>query len=98
MKEFAWSRRFVNKQLGCEQKDGGSERKIRNGRRMAPQVGFEPHPGIPTAETIVLKIVKNTRKTSVDAGFEGILDLSLKAGKACQVGGRQYKSGTFFWA
>ncbi len=63
---------------------------------MAPQVGLEPHPGIPTAETIVLKIVKNTRKTSVDAGFEGVVDLSLKAGKTCQVGGRQYKSSTFF--
>ena len=63
--------------------------------KMAPQVGFEPHPEIPTAETIVLKIVKNTRKTSVDAGFEGVFDLSLKAGKTCQVGGRQYKSSTF---
>src|SRR5208283_5106873 len=63
---------------------------------MAPQVGFEPHPEIPTAETIVLKIVKNTRKTSVDAGFEGVFDLSLKAGKTCQVEGRQYKSSTFF--
>src|SRR5208283_4129325 len=63
---------------------------------MAPQVGFEPHPEIPTAETIVLKIVKNTRKTSVDAGFEGVFELSLKAGKTCQVGGRQYKSSTFF--
>ena len=64
---------------------------------MAPQVGFEPLPEIPTAETIVLKIVKNTRKTSVDAGFEGVFDLSLKAGKTCQVGGRQYKSSTFLW-
>jgi hypothetical protein len=64
--------------------------------RMAPQVGLEPLPEIPTAEAIVLKIVKNTRKTSVDAGFEGVVDLSLKAGKTCQVGGRQYKSSTFF--
>jgi hypothetical protein len=48
---------------------------------MAPQVGLEPHPEIPTAETIVLKIVKNTRKTSVHAGSEGVFDLSLKAGK-----------------
>jgi hypothetical protein len=63
---------------------------------MAPQVGLEPLPEIPTAETIVLKIVKNTRETSVDAGFEGVFDLSLKAGKTCQVGGRQYKSSTFF--
>jgi hypothetical protein len=62
---------------------------------MAPQVGFEPHPEIPTAETIVLTFSENTRKTSVDAGFEGVFDLSLKAGKTCQVGGRQYKSGTF---
>jgi hypothetical protein len=62
---------------------------------MAPQVGLEPLPEIPTAEAIVLKIVKNTRKTSVDAGFEGVVDLSLKAGKTCQVGGRQYKSSTF---
>jgi hypothetical protein len=64
---------------------------------MAPQVGLEPHPEIPTAETIVLKIVKNTRKTSTDAGFEGVFDLSLKTGKTCQVEGRQYKSSTFFW-
>jgi hypothetical protein len=64
-------------------------------KKMAPQVGLEPHPEIPTAETIVLKIVKNTRKTSTDAGFEGVFDLSLKAGKTCQVGGRQYKSSTF---
>jgi hypothetical protein len=63
---------------------------------MAPQVGLEPHLEIPTAETIVLKIVKNTRKTSVHAGFTGVFDLSLKAGKTCQVGGRQYKSSTFF--
>jgi hypothetical protein len=63
---------------------------------MAPQVGLEPHPEIPIAEAIVLKIVKNTRKTSVDAGFEGVFDLSLKAGKSCQVGGRQYKSSTFW--
>jgi len=63
---------------------------------MAPQVGLEPLPEIPTAETIVLKIVKNARKTSIDAGFEGVFDLSLKAGKTCQVGGRQYKSSTFF--
>jgi hypothetical protein len=65
-------------------------------KKMAPQVGLEPHPEIPTAETIVLKIVKNTRKTSTDAGFEGVFDLSLKAGKTWQVGGRQYKSSTFF--
>jgi hypothetical protein len=64
--------------------------------KMVSAVGLEPHPEIPTAETIVLKIVKNTRKTSVDAGFEGVFDLSLKAGKTCQVGGRQYKSSTFF--
>jgi hypothetical protein len=44
--------------------------EIRPDFKMAPQVGLEPHPEIPTAETIVLKIVKNTRKTSVDAGFE----------------------------
>jgi hypothetical protein len=52
-------------------------------KRMVPQVGLEPHPEIPTVETIVLKILKNTRKTSVDAGFEGVFDLSLKAGKTC---------------
>ena len=65
------------------------------GQEMAPQVGLEPHPEIPTAETIVLKFSENTRKTSVDAGFEGIFDLSLKAAKTCKIGGRQYKSSTF---
>jgi hypothetical protein len=67
-------------------------------KEMAPQVGFEPHPEIPTAARIVLKFAKNTRKTSIDAGFEGVFDLSLKAGKTCQVGGRQYKSSTFLGA
>ncbi len=76
---------------------GIQRKRVENrGKRMAPQVGLEPLPEIPTAETIVLKIVKNTRKTSVDAGFEDVSDLSLKAGKTCQVGGRQYKSSTFF--
>ena len=42
---------------------------------MAPQVGLEPHPEIPTAETIVLKFLKNTSKTSADAGFDDVTDL-----------------------
>ena len=62
---------------------------------MAPQVGLEPHPEIPTAETIVLTFSENTRKTSVDEGFEGVFDLSLKAVKTCQIGDRRYKSSTF---
>jgi hypothetical protein len=87
-----------SKQDRPARKGGRAEsRRKETEKEMAPQVGLEPLPEIPTAETIVLKIVKNTRKTSVDAGFEGLFDLSLKAGKTCQVGGRQYKSSTFLW-
>jgi hypothetical protein len=41
------------------------------GERMAPQVGLEPDRQIPTAETSALKFIKNTSKTSADAGRHG---------------------------
>jgi len=63
---------------------------------MAPQVGLEPHPEIPTAETIVLKFLKNTRKTSVDAGFRAVVDLPQQTQKTSRITVRQYKSSTFF--
>jgi len=63
---------------------------------MAPQVGLEPHPEIPTAETIVLKFLKNTGKTSTDAGFDDVPDLPQQTQKTSQIAGRQYKNSTFF--
>jgi hypothetical protein len=46
---------------------------------MAPQVGLERCPEILTAETILLNFLKNARKTSDDAGFEGVSRLSLNS-------------------
>jgi hypothetical protein len=63
---------------------------------MAPQVGLEPHPEIPTAETIVLKFLNNTRKTSVDASSDHVADLPRQTLKNSQIAVRQYKSSTFF--
>jgi hypothetical protein len=63
---------------------------------MAPQVGLEPHPEIPTAETIVLKFLKNTSKTSADAGFDDVADLPQQTQKTSRITDRQYKSSTFF--
>ena len=44
-------------------------------KEMAPQVGLERCPEFLTAETILLKFLKNTRKTSTDAGFGCVRDL-----------------------
>jgi len=49
---------------------------------MAPQVGLEPHPEIPTANAIVLKFSKKTRKTNVDAVFRDAVYLPIKTQKA----------------
>ena len=48
---------------------------------MAPQVGLERCPEVLTAEVILLNFLKNARETSVDAGFDHVCDLSLKAEK-----------------
>jgi hypothetical protein len=56
---------------------------------MAPQVGLERCPEILTAEVILLNFLKNARKTSVNAGFPHVGDLSIKAANAAksEVGG-----------
>jgi len=61
-----------------------------------PQVGLEPQPEIPTAETIVLKFSKNTSKTSIDEGFERVRCLPQETQKSFQIADRQYKSSTSF--
>jgi hypothetical protein len=63
---------------------------------MAPQVGLEPQPEIPPAETIVLKFLKNTSKTSADAGFDDVTDLPQQTQQIYRIADRQYKSSTFF--
>ena len=63
---------------------------------MVPQVGLEPHPEIPTAETIVLKFSKNKSKTSIDEGFERVRCLPQETQKSFQIADRQYKSSTNF--
>ena len=65
---------------------------------MAPQVGLEPHPEIPTAETIVLKFTENTSKSSVGTAFRDVVDLPIKTQENSQIADRQYKSSTFFLA
>jgi hypothetical protein len=69
---------------------------------LAPQVGLEPQPEIPTAETIVLKFSKNTSKTSIDTGFERARCLPQETQEFFQIADRQYKkqykfSGLEIW-
>jgi hypothetical protein len=69
---------------------------LKSQKRMAPQVGLEPHPEIPTTNAIVLKFSKKTRKTSTDTGLHDDRDLPQETLKTAQVAVRQYKSSTIF--